>query len=284
LPDSSKRVLLAPVEQAVTEKDQDGIIPRMAAAQRLREIHNKRTAQILAVKYQLISSWTHYLAIVVRNEDEKADTLPELQKVEQMLAAGWGGFGNVTSGRNSLSLGLVSPIFPCAGANLHGHKNYALMRSHCSPQGLGIGYTDYQKPDEPTFFQKSCNFAKASIENFRPKAPPAVLPVDGWIWEYGYEHLMNRFIIMLDKKLNLGSIAAIIEIPLLPSGIATALSQLVVQGIDERIVVAHFLYHLSESSVGNNLSRQAKRVIGKAYKKLHIDSQVAETIRTRLRI
>jgi hypothetical protein len=47
----------------------------------------------LAINYQLITRHTNYLLTYIRPEEEKATDLPELQKVAQMLAAGWSGAG-----------------------------------------------------------------------------------------------------------------------------------------------------------------------------------------------
>lgn len=72
-----------------------GLIARMAAALRLADMTDSDAATELAVHYQLLSRYTHCLAIIVQAEAEKAQTLPELHKVKQMLAAGWGGSGRI---------------------------------------------------------------------------------------------------------------------------------------------------------------------------------------------
>jgi len=54
----------------------------------------------LALKYQLVSEYSNLFLVHVRAEDEKASTLPALQKLEQMQAAGHSGFGTVA---NSIS-------------------------------------------------------------------------------------------------------------------------------------------------------------------------------------
>ena len=46
-----------------------------------------------ALDYQLVSKWTNFLVVAERAEGEKATHLPELRKVKQTLAAGWGGTG-----------------------------------------------------------------------------------------------------------------------------------------------------------------------------------------------
>ena len=69
-------------------------VPRLAAAQRLAGL-DETPAGAMAVDYQLVSAYTHFLLIHERAEEEKARELPELHKVNQMLPAGWGGFGSV---------------------------------------------------------------------------------------------------------------------------------------------------------------------------------------------
>ena len=49
----------------------------------------------LALAYQLVSDDTNYFLVHERAEEDKSMELPELQKISQMLAAGWGGFGSV---------------------------------------------------------------------------------------------------------------------------------------------------------------------------------------------
>jgi Ca-activated chloride channel family protein len=89
-----------PVHQSSYSKNKDDLpatIARMAAASEIRFlISAEETAQI-AVKYQLMSRHTNYLAIDVKADGKKAQTLPALRKTPQMLAAGWGGTGAVVS-------------------------------------------------------------------------------------------------------------------------------------------------------------------------------------------
>lgn len=47
----------------------------------------------LAVQHNLATALTHYLIIHERAKGEKAESLPEIRQVKQMLAAGWGGSG-----------------------------------------------------------------------------------------------------------------------------------------------------------------------------------------------
>ncbi|MBN2416805.1 VWA domain-containing protein [bacterium] len=53
------------------------------------------TAAAAAVTYQLMSKYTNYLIVDVREDDKKAKDLPDNVKVPNMLSAGWGGTGKV---------------------------------------------------------------------------------------------------------------------------------------------------------------------------------------------
>lgn len=67
-------------------------LPRLVAAQWLKQARPQHAAAI-ALRYQLLTEYTNYLVILERTEEEAGDGMPELQRVPQMLAAGWGGFG-----------------------------------------------------------------------------------------------------------------------------------------------------------------------------------------------
>ncbi len=79
-------------------------VPRMAAWARIRSTSNETTAgdgpdaTALAVSYGLVTSKTNFLLVHERGDGDKADDMPDLYKVEQMLAAGWGGVGSVQPG------------------------------------------------------------------------------------------------------------------------------------------------------------------------------------------
>lgn len=70
-------------------------LPRLIAARRLAEMRDVEAARALAVSYRLVSEYTHYLVVAERAEGERAEGLPDLAVVPQMLAAGWGGTGSV---------------------------------------------------------------------------------------------------------------------------------------------------------------------------------------------
>jgi hypothetical protein len=90
----TRQVSASEVSMSTTCKT-PGLIARMAVALRLADMTDSDAATELAVHYQLLSRYTHCLTIIVQTEAEKAQTLPELHKVKQMLAAGWGGSGRI---------------------------------------------------------------------------------------------------------------------------------------------------------------------------------------------
>ncbi len=87
-----------------------GATARMAAAYEMRAMDDSGEIAALGVKYQLMSSYTNFLAIDVRAEGEKAGDLPALRKTPQMLAAGWGGSGTVAQDMD-MSYSLEAPMF-----------------------------------------------------------------------------------------------------------------------------------------------------------------------------
>jgi Ca-activated chloride channel family protein len=72
-----------------------GTLARMAAAAEMKSLSDSRKLSEIAIKYQLISRYTNYLAIDVKADKEKAADLPVIRKVPQMMTAGWGGSGLV---------------------------------------------------------------------------------------------------------------------------------------------------------------------------------------------
>lgn len=81
-----------------------GTTSRIAAYSRLMAVvaggaeNPANSAQAIAVDYQLVSEFTKFILVHERSEQEKSDAMPVLHQFEQMMPAGWGGFGSVLSG------------------------------------------------------------------------------------------------------------------------------------------------------------------------------------------
>jgi len=80
------------------------VVARLCAAARLSSLTDEKLATELALQYQLPSKYTHLILVHEREGADKAEGLPALERIEQMQAAGWGGFGQtVRSGRFQVS-------------------------------------------------------------------------------------------------------------------------------------------------------------------------------------
>lgn len=78
-----------PVESA----DQVSTVARLAASARMNEL-GREAGLKTALRYRLVSSWTNWLVVAERSDDEKALDIPAIRKVPQAMAAGWGGVGS----------------------------------------------------------------------------------------------------------------------------------------------------------------------------------------------
>ena len=73
---------------------EDGNLARLGAALRMSSLPEREQLK-LAIDYQLITEQTNCILVHTRSAEDKATDLPELQKIAQMQAAGWGGAGTV---------------------------------------------------------------------------------------------------------------------------------------------------------------------------------------------
>ncbi len=92
--------------------ESDGTVARMGGARRMVEAASKEASVALALKYQLVSENTNLILVHVRAEDEKAVGLPTLEQIEQMQAAGWGGFG--TARESHIRYSIAAPALASA--------------------------------------------------------------------------------------------------------------------------------------------------------------------------
>jgi Ca-activated chloride channel family protein len=85
------------------QSQSSNVLPRLVASQQIAHLTSlkesasqaRELALDLALKYQLVTDQTNLILVHVREEDKKAEGLPELSKVNHMLAAGGGGVGSV---------------------------------------------------------------------------------------------------------------------------------------------------------------------------------------------
>ena len=260
-PRAGARLADDPTEAETAAAQSD--LARLGAARRLATLDDRAQATALAVRYQLMSEWTNYLVVHVREAADKADGLPDLVKVPQVLAAGWHGAGTVHE-----------PAAP----GRPGRRPVALMRLE-SPAPTDEAYSFHRSRNADFLYDgppAPASEAPAGIEEMEglPASPEggdrqAATPAD------------------LVAKLNewpMPPMPAFDDLAAwLPDEVREGLAALVDGGGDAESVVIVFLHLLSESEAGHALDRQRRRRILAARKKLSVDEGTVAAVRRVLR-
>jgi Ca-activated chloride channel family protein len=124
--------------QAATHDTLAAVLPRIAAWQRIAAIGRRRGQRAsaqrwaldLALRHQLVTDDTHLFLVHRRVGADKATDQPALQRVEHMLAAGWGATGSVSDVMPSstvYSMQASEPFLPSTASGAGSRP--ALMRS-----------------------------------------------------------------------------------------------------------------------------------------------------------
>jgi Ca-activated chloride channel family protein len=140
-------------------------IPRLGASERLSS-ESDEYKLALALTYQLITDQTNCILIHVRSDEEKAQGLPELQKIAQMQAAGWGGFGSVYEEAYSSQI-----ISSCRGS-MTDNWTPAVLRSR-GPRVSEMLCSSNEFYERPAFLRKdvaSLDMLKPSFEKITKKS------------------------------------------------------------------------------------------------------------------
>lgn len=90
-----------PAPTPTREPDGRSTVARVAAAIGLSDADDA-AGLATALRYRLVSPWTHCLVIAPRDDAERASQAPELRKVPHRLAAGWGGSGTLMAASVSM--------------------------------------------------------------------------------------------------------------------------------------------------------------------------------------
>ena len=115
--------------------DTRGAVARMSGARRMIESPSSKESLALALKYQLVSDQTNLILVHVRAEGEKAVGLPTLEQIEQMQAAGWGGFGSV---REDLDVVCNAPPTLRTGSNYASMSTPSVWRTRDRAQAAAM--------------------------------------------------------------------------------------------------------------------------------------------------
>lgn len=86
-----ERIQITSTAPSLVEND---ALVRLAGNERLKQSSGISSVE-LALQYQLVTRHTSLFLVHLREEEDKANDLPHLQKIAHMQAAGWGGAGSV---------------------------------------------------------------------------------------------------------------------------------------------------------------------------------------------
>ncbi len=221
-------------------------LARLGAARRLAAVADRAEATTLAVRYQLMSEWTNYLVVHVREAADKADGLPDLVKVPQVLAAGWHGVGTVHE---------PVALFDEAPRSALAARRAGLQAMH-GPAAPTDG-----APAPDGFVAEVAPLSDSWEGDDRQAATPADLVAELNEWSMppmpAFDELAAR----------------------LPDEVREGLAALVDDGQDPETVVIVFLYLLSESEAGHALDRRRRRRILAAWKKRPADEGTVAAVR-----
>jgi len=217
-------------------------LPRIGAAHRINGATQEQ-ALALSLKYQLLSKWTSYL--VVAERDVKANDLPDLHQVPQMLAAGWGGTGAVSFIRKSASTVCASVQKSYGFDSMDDDIPFGSDPQPKAPARYPSRAVPSAARPSSGFLSPSRVWATSPMQ-FIERLEAAVFP-DG---------LQTRLPVTLTELDALG----------LEKVLSDEIRKLIRSGFQESGLVMAFLYALSESKIGDLFERNLKRFILKRWK------------------
>ena len=247
-------------------------------------------ATALALQHQLLTPYTNYL--VVAEREVKADDLPELHTVPQMLAAGWGGTGVVADrGMNSLVVGAKaskgsafdSVMFSCRTSSAAPSQADAMssagMDKYDIPAFLRRQTDDvddfssaagehFQSSDAGNLVGKLFNATRESIQRIGAKVRPQfhapirserlpALPVDAVRSLPDFLWALETSVLAQGHPNPLARIDDLATWGVAPEIVAD-LRALVASGSMESVVVAAFLTAVCRSALRSHLNRQIR--------------------------
>lgn len=225
-------------------------LARLARYSRLQDLSVAEATQ-MALRYQLITPFTNFLIIHQRAEDSKSTDLPQLRKVPQMLAAGWGGTGSVVD-RSTVMYSAT-----------HSARIIHESSAQYSPAGVA---------DTEIFFSRG--LSPEELAEMRQRITPSS-------FMYECERHTKRSTTWLKAELHLTSLSDLLACDL-PDRIHEALVNLIENTepppAEEEVVVA-FLWVLHQSVTGTRFDRTTIRSLKKAKKRLKLGDQLIRLVR-----
>jgi Ca-activated chloride channel family protein len=202
--------------------DEDGVLPRLCAAQRLLDTTDEARQRALALQYQLVTPHTNFILVQQRAEGEKAQDLPLLQQVAQMQAAGVGGNGTVIQDALTLTPSAPSLLAMRCGTDNMSYSTNASMsanntpaiwrsnRTHAASRVDGMANAGMDDIQIPAFLRKQADGddmddtlrkARERNEARAQRADSTSTPEDDDYWKKQRECAFNNSVVQLSEVL-----------------------------------------------------------------------------------
>jgi Ca-activated chloride channel family protein len=245
---------------------EDDTVSRMAAAVRIAADPAEDAATERAEAYQLVTDQTHFLLVHVRAEEDKADEMPELHKVNQMMPAGWGGMGSVMASSSA------EPVIRLV------HKSSGVIRAdnpmdmdsiswRCStpppPKKTSVP-DDLDYLDIPAFLRRSSDGGSTAMSYAVSEKKPRIHLLTPLEWcQWLRAHDSANWPIHSDELFYMGLDEAVIE------WLCSKVRRLGGQIWSEQTVVECFLYVMSSAKTYEALATEAGIQVSLAQKARH---------------
>jgi Ca-activated chloride channel family protein len=227
---------------AGTDQEDADVLPRVAARRRLRDLQQDEATD-LAVRYQLVTEHTSCVLVYAREVDAKAEKVPALRKVPQVLAAGWGGTGSMRAADLELSAVQCLRSETLSAPDLS-DVSFGSVHGDAVDYQLADSFEDLEEPD----------LAKAAKEPSPPPHTDLTAIVAALNARFPDDRAANLDLRTLRDLASLGFRTDVIEV----------LTDLVDDDCPEETVVAAVLSAVASSPAGKRLSRNARRLIRRA--------------------
>jgi hypothetical protein len=145
-------------------------VSRLGGARRMASAASPRKALALALQYQLVSKYSNLFLVHLREGQDKAAVLPELQQIPQMLAAGHGGMNTV---KETARMPMLDMDMSCAMMDDSPSKHKKNRVKLPKPAILGSGNALPSKGAtavSPRQLLEYCNNLAKTLADFAPLA------------------------------------------------------------------------------------------------------------------
>ncbi len=206
---------------------------RLAVSERLKTA-TKEDALESALRYQLVTQNTNLFLVHERAAGDKATDLPHLQKVAQMLAAGWGGTGTIERSINYSEMDMPT-----------------IMRTGRQRDAVeAMKQTGSGTLDVPSFLRKQADTGTRHVS--KPKPPVSIRPTE-------VLKIVNQ---NLNHPDDLAHVIALLESTTRPDSVEQLMVDAPIIGADAaQAWIALILWLSSQLGTENNWGRHAARSV-----------------------